>query len=355
MADTDKDQKTEQPTGRRLEKAREKGEVPISPEMRHATMFIAAIIVTGGMGAWTLSRLGAMLVRLWGQADDFTLDPNGAQNLVVGVACQFALAMAPLAALLMGCALLTLFLQGPPTLAWARLAPKWSKLSPISGFTRLLSANALVEFGKTLAKFAVIVTVAILILWPKAVALDQLIGAGADAIARTAAALVYRLVKAVGILVFLLAAADFVYQRRSFLKRMRMTRQEVKDEHKESDGDPKIKGRIRSIRLQRARKRMMAAVPTASVVITNPTHYAVALKYDHGQMAAPMVVAKGADLVALKIREIAAGAGVPVVESPPLARALYASVEIDRPIPIEHYTAVAEVISYVMRLARRRA
>jgi flagellar biosynthetic protein FlhB len=353
MADTDQDQKTEEPTSQRLEKAREKGEVPIAPEMRHATMFVGMMVVTGGMGAWTLARMGTLFVRLWGSAEDYALDPGGAHSLATGLGRQVALALAPLGAVLMGCALLTLFLQGPLVLARARLAPKWSKLSPTSGFKRLLGTRALVEFAKTLAKFTAIATVATVLLWPHAVALDQFIGAAPDAIARATATLVYRLVKAVGILVILLAVVDFAWQRRAFLKRMRMTREEVKDEHKQNDGDPKIKARIRQIRMQRARHRMMAAVPDASVIITNPTHYAVALKYEHGVMAAPMVVAKGMDAVALKIREVAAANGVPIVESPPLARALHATVEIDRPIPVEHYAAVAEVISYVLRLARR--
>ena len=134
---------------------------------------------------------------------------------------------------------------------------------------------------------------------------------------------------------------------------MRMSHQEVKDEHKESEGDPQIKARVRAIQMQRARSRMMAAVPDASVIITNPTHYAVALKYDHGAMSAPVVVAKGVDLIAAKIREIADVHAVPIVESPPLARALYASVDVDQPIRIEHYKAVAEIISYVLRVTRK--
>jgi len=138
------------------------------------------------------------------------------------------------------------------------------------------------------------------------------------------------------------------------MKRMRMSLQEIKDEHKESDGDPKIKAKIRQMQMQKAKRRMMAAVPKASVIITNPTHYAVALKYDHGAMAAPVVVAKGVDALALKIREVATASGVPIVENRPLARALYASADLDKPIPTEHYAAVAEVISYVLRLARQR-
>jgi flagellar biosynthetic protein FlhB len=162
------------------------------------------------------------------------------------------------------------------------------------------------------------------------------------------------MLKAVALLVGALALFDWVYQRRTYLSRMRMSLQEVKDEHKDSEGDPHVKARIRAIGAERARRRMMSAVPTASVIITNPTHYAVALKYDHGKMAAPVVVAKGADAVALKIRELAMAAKVPILESPPLARALFASAEIDRPIPTEHYKAVAEIIGYVMRLANAR-
>jgi flagellar biosynthetic protein FlhB len=353
MADTDQDQKTEEPTAKRLEEARKRGEVPIANEVRHATMFVGMMIVTGGMGAWTLARLGALFVRLWGSAEDYALDPAGAQHFATGIAGQVALATAPLAAVLMGCALSTIFIQGRPTLSWSRLAPRWSKLSPASGLKRLMGQRALVEFAKTLAKFTAIAVAAVMLLWPRVIALDQMIGAGPDMIASATAELAFRLFKTVGLMVIALALADFVYQRRAFLKRMRMTKQEVKDEHKQNEGDPKIKGRIRAIRMQRAKRRMMAAVPGASVVITNPTHYAVALHYEHGVSTAPKLVAKGTDMVALRIREIATASGVPIVESPPLARALFATVEIDHPIPVEHYAAVAEVISYVLRQARR--
>lgn len=355
MADADKDQKTEQPTAKKLADAQNKGQVAISPEVKHAMMFVAAMILTGGLGAWTLSRLGTMLVRLWGSADDYVLTPDGAQNLATGVVREAGLALAPIAALLVGCAIMTIVLQGKVTVSLSRLAPRWSTVSPVAGFGRLFGKRALVEFGKTLLKFLVIIGISSAILWPKVVGLDQLIGASPGVVAGVVGDLAFQLVRTIGILVIALAVADTLYQRRAFFRRMRMTKQEVKDEHKDSDGDPKIKARIRSIAMRRSRQRMMAAVPDASVVITNPTHYAVALKYEHGQMTAPMVVAKGTDLIALKIREIATEAGVPIVESPPLARALFASVEIERPIPVEHYAAVAEVISFVMRLARRRA
>lgn len=352
MAETDKEGKTHDPTDKKLSDAREKGDVPSAPEMRHAAIFAAALVVTGGMGVWSFAKLGHMLVRLWGDADDFMLEPEGAQGLVGGLMAQLFVALAPLMGTLVAFALVGGLLQGRPTLAWSRVSPKWSKLSPASGAKRLFGVRALVEFGKTLAKLVLVVTVALIVVWPKAVALDQLVGADAAAIGDAAGGLVSAMLKAVALLVGALALFDWVYQRRSWLARMRMSLQEIKDEHKQSEGDPKIKAKIRAIGMQRSRKRMMAAVPTASVIVTNPTHYAVALKYDHGKMGAPVVVAKGVDAIALKIREIATAANVPIVENRPLARALHATVEIDHPIPAEHYAAVAEIIGYVMRLAK---
>lgn len=352
MADADQDQKTHDPTEKKLADARQRGEVAIAPEMRHATMMAGALAVTGWLGLTAMKSLGAMLTRLWGSAEDYTLDPDGAQNLATGVMAQAALALLPVLGTLLACAVGIVFLQGRPTLSWSRLSPKWSKLSPASGLQRLLGPRALVEFGKTLAKFTAIGVVVWLVLAPRLTGVDRLVGYAPGAIGAVAGQLAFEALRAVLLLVAGLALFDFIYQRRAFMKRMRMTLQEVKDERKQSDGDPKIKAKIRQIQMQRSRKRMMAAVPKASVIVTNPTHYAVALKYEHGAMAAPTVVAKGVDAVALRIREVATEAGVPIVESPPLARALFAAVEIDRPIPLEHYAAVAEIIGYVMRLAR---
>jgi len=351
----DNDQKTQEPTEKKLSDARAKGDTATAPEMRHAVMFVAALIVAGGMGSWTLARTGPLLLRLWGSADDFALEPVGAQSFATGVLYSLASTLAPLLGILFGSALLILFVQGRPSLSWSRVAPKFSKLSPVAGFDRLFGKRAMVEFAKTLAKCAVVIVIAVLVVTPRMVGLGQLIDAETRAIARMAGALVRGMIEAVAILVACIAAFDFVYQRYAYNQRMKMSLQEVKDEHKQSEGDPKIKAKIRMIGMQRARRRMMAAVPTASVIITNPTHYAIALKYDHGDMAAPVVVAKGVDEVARRIREVAAENGVPIVESPPLARALYAGAAIDRPIPTEHFKAVAEIIGYVMRLAKRRA
>ncbi len=353
MAESEKDQRTQEPTSKRLEDARKRGEVAMAPEMRHAAMLIGALVVTGGLGASAFAGLSTMLVRLWGDADEFRVDPEGAQSLMTGIALHFLWSLLPVFGVLVACAIGIGFLQGPFTISWTRLSPKWSKFNPVSGLGRLFGKRALIEFSKTLAKFSGIAFVVMTVLRPRLVGLDQLVGYTPGALAHAAGSLMFEAVRAAAISVAVLAMADFIYQRRAFLQRMRMTLQEVKDEHKQSDGDPKIKAKIRQIQMQRSRRRMMAAVPTASVIVTNPTHYAVALKYDHGQMAAPLVVAKGVDAIALKIREIAKEANVPIVESPPLARALFASVEIDRPIPIEHYAAVAEIIGYVMRLAKK--
>jgi flagellar biosynthetic protein FlhB len=317
-------------------------------------MFLTAFSLLGTLGVGAFAALRNILVNFWGSAGDIRLEPGNAQFFAQSLFGSLGITFGPFFAALFAGALMILFLQGRPTLAWKRLAPKWSKLNPLSGFSRIFGKQSMVEFLKTLAKFAMISGVAIYVAWPKGRAFDQLIGMGPLAIATSAGGIIMMMLKAVTMLVLALAVADFAYQRFAFRRRMQMSLQELKDEHKSSEGDPHVKQRIRSIQMQSARKRMMAAVPTASVIITNPTHYAVALKYEHGAMRAPVVVAKGTDAVALRIREIATQAGVPIVESPPLARALHATAEIDHPIPVEQYAAVAEIVSYVMALARRK-
>lgn len=347
------DDKTQAPTGKKLEDARAKGDIPMAPEMRHAIMFVGATIVAAGLGSLTLKRATPLLAGLWSRADEIRLEPGTAQGFITGLFGAVAMTMAPIIALLFALALLTGFSQGLPTLSWSRVGLKWSKLSPIAGFGRIFGLRSIIEFAKTLMKLVAVIAIALTVVAPQAVGLVQLIGNRPAAIGQSASVIVTTMIKAVLILVGAIAVFDLLYQRFAFFKRMRMSLQEVKDENKQSEGDPAIKARIRSIGIQRARRRMMAAVPGASVVITNPTHYAIALKYNHGEMVAPLVVAKGADAIAFKIREVAKAANVPVVESPVLARAIFAGVEVGHPIPVEHYAAVAEIIGYIMRLARR--
>ncbi|MBA16107.1 MAG: flagellar biosynthesis protein FlhB [Sphingomonas sp.] len=351
----DKDQKTEDPTPKKLEDARKRGETVTAPEVKHAAVFVGMLIVLAGVGSWTVHSLGAMFVRLWGNADDYRLEPQGAQNFMIGVMGHVGGALMPVLGALFACALIGGLVQGGmPTLSWARLKPKWSKFNPVSGFGRLFGKMALVEFAKTLAKLLLVGGVSLWIAWPHAAGIDRLVGIDPAEIGKHAFAIVYAMLQPVAMLAGALALFDIFWQRRAFIQKMRMSLQEVKDEHKDSEGDPHIKGKIRSIQMQRSRSRMMQKVPEAAVIITNPTHFAVALQYDHGAMAAPIVVAKGVDAIALKIRAIAGEHNIPIVENRPLARALYAQAELDRPIPVEHYAAVAEVISYVLKIAKKR-
>jgi len=355
MADQDKDQKTHDPTHKRIEDARKRGDTPSAPEMRHAAIFVAILVALGGVGIHTFALLAGTLTSIWSHAEDVTLTGTGTQSMMTGLFGRLAVVLSPVFAATIALALVGGMVQGLPTLSWSRVAPKWNKLSPMAGAKRLFGKDAFVEFLKTLAKLAVVMAIAIWTIWPHAVGIAATVGADPAQIVRATGAMVVALVKAVAMPVAAIAGFDFVYQRRKWFSKLKMSLQEIKDEHKDSEGDPKIKAKIKAIAMQRSRRRMMAAVPGASVVITNPTHYAIALRYEHGQMGAPVVVAKGVDAVALKIRALATESGVPIVENRPLARALHASVEIDHPIPIEHYAAVAEIIGYVMRLAKGRA
>ena len=235
------------------------------------------------------------------------------------------------------------------------LIPKFSKISPLEGIKRLFSTRTLVEFLKNLAKLAVVGSVVFMLLSPVLPDIGHFITLSPGDTLEEFRHLLLRLTFGIFVTLTFIMMFDVIYQRMAFIARMRMTKQEVKDENKENEGSPEIKQRIRQLRLQRARRRMMASVPTADVVVTNPTHFAIALKYDPEKMAAPMVLAKGQDLVALKIREIATASKVAIVENPPLARALYTTVEIDEVVPPEHYKAVAEVISYVFRLRGKKS
>ena len=226
-------------------------------------------------------------------------------------------------------------------------------MSPLAGFKRMFSIDSLVTLGKGLIKIFVVGTAMWLAVRPELKRLDGIISAEPIGLLDITQRLAVKVMTAVMMVMAVVAGADYIFQRERWLNRLRMTRQEMKEEFKQQEGNPEIKQKVRQLRMARSRKRMMAAVPSATVVVANPTHFAVALKYEPG-MQAPRCVAKGQDAIALKIREVAESSDVPVVENPPLARALHASVEIDQDIPEEHYRAVAEVVGYVMKLKGRR-
>jgi flagellar biosynthetic protein FlhB len=220
----------------------------------------------------------------------------------------------------------------------------------MAGFKRLFGAEGWMNLLKGLAKMAVVGVAIWTQLWPERHNLEAILNQSTVAVLGDMSRLLFKVMMASLATLGLIAGLDYFWQRMRWLSRNRMSKQEIKEEYRQNEGDPTIKAKIRQLRYERARKRMMAAVPTASVVIMNPTHYAVALKYESGKMAAPVCVAKGIDALALRIRAVAEEHDVPVVENPPLARALHAAVEIDDAIPPEHFKAVAQVIGYVMRL-----
>jgi flagellar biosynthetic protein FlhB len=238
-------------------------------------------------------------------------------------------------------------------LVWSgeSLKPKFSKLSPLAGAKRIFGKQAAANFAKGLFKVIALGAVMAMVLWPDRFRLDAMVRSDPATIIGTTTELTRHLLTATVAMLALVAIGDFFFQYRQWFEKQKMSLQEMKEEFKQSEGDPHIKGRIRQLRHARMKKRMMAAVPNASVIITNPTHFSVALQYDRG-MAAPICVAKGVDAVAFKIREVAREHDIPIVENVPLARALYATVEIDDEIPVEHYHAVAEIIGYVMGLKR---
>jgi flagellar biosynthetic protein FlhB len=236
-----------------------------------------------------------------------------------------------------------------------RLSLDFHKVSPATGFKRIFGIDGFMQFLKSLLKVSLTGVLAWWVLNPHLNELESLVGMDPMAMLGFAADILRRLVFAVAAFLLMVAGADWFWQRQRFMRRMRMTKEELKEDFRQSEGDPHIKARQKQLRNERARRRMMAAVPKATVVVMNPTHYAVALKYDTAEAPAPLCVAKGMDSLALKIREVAEAAGVPVIEDPPLARALYATVDVDEVIPQAHYEAVAKIIGFILSTGRKVA
>jgi flagellar biosynthetic protein FlhB len=355
VAGQDRDQRTEQATPKRIEEARRRGEVPRSRDLTSAAVLLAA-----GAGLYGLGGIvGGQLLALMRDAFTFSrveaLDealPALAFSRAVGEAL---LICAPLFGLMMVAALLAPLAIGGWNFSSEALAPKWERLDPVTGFQRLFSLTGLIELGKSLARFAVVGGAGALVLWIES---DELLALGREpltlAIGHAMGLAGKALIVLAGSMV-LIAAIDAPLALWEHRRSLRMTRQEVRDELRENEGNPEVRGKIRARQQAIARSRMMQEVPKADVVVTNPTHYAVALRYDANGSRAPVVVAKGRDLVAARIREVAAEHGVPVLEAPPLARALHAACDLGEEIPARLYAAVAQVLAYVyqLRAARR--
>lgn len=346
-------EKTEEPTQRRLEDAYEKGNVAKSQEVNSWFMMLGATLVVLIFARNAAAMLAGDLATFLGQAHALPADSAGLRQLftAVGLGVLAALGLPFLVMMVAGVA--GNLLQHRPVLSLQPLAPKLSKISPLAGIKRLVSLTSLVNFAKSVAKLAIVGVVMVIVLWPARDRLDTLVGLDAGALLAATQELAVKMLLGVLAVLSLLAVADYAHQRTSWWKKLRMTVKELRDEYKQLEGDPQVRAKLRQVRIERGRKRMMANVPRATVVITNPTHYAVALQYEPG-MNAPLCLAKGIDAVALRIRTLAEEHGIPIVENPPLARTLHASVEVDEEIPPQHYKAVAEVIGFVMRLRSKR-
>ena len=352
MADeNDTADKTEDPTQKRLDDAHERGDVAKSQEINTWFVIAGGTLVlssfSGSIGDGILMPLRNLIAKSW------MIHTDGASLLALTQSLGYVLMAA------LGVPFLMLALAAiagnmvQHRLVWSAesLKPKFSKISPGAGAKRIFGKQAAANFGKGLFKLIALGAVMTAILWPERHRLEAFVRFDPAALLGATTGMTVHLMGAVVAMLAVVAIADYLFQYRQWFERQKMSLQEMKEEFKQSEGDPHIKGKLRQLRQARMKKRMMAAVPKASVVITNPTHYAVALAYERG-MSAPVCVAKGVDTIALKIREIAGQHDIPVVENVPLARALYATVEIDDEIPVEHYHAVAEIIGYEMGLKR---
>ena len=351
MAEDDDDaQKTEDATDRKLSKGREKGQVAQSQEISHWGILLAGTIGLIALAPWMMRGIEKGTVKFIEQSGNMPADFNHLKLLFERLGWDLLVVLSPIMGLLVVAAILVHVFQTGLLFAPEKIMPDLGKISPLKGLKKMFSVRSLVEFAKGIFKIVIVGAIAFGLAFPLLWDVSLLPGKDVVVALDRIYAIAMRLAVGTVSALTLIALLDYGYQKYSFLKEMRMTKQEVKDEHSQSEGDPMVKARIRKLRAERARQRMMAAVPKADVVITNPTHYAVALEYKMNQMQAPKLVAKGMDSLALKIREVAEENEVPIVENPPLARVLYATVELDAEIPTEHYKAVAEVIGYVMRL-----
>lgn len=346
----DESQKTEDPTPKKLEESRKKGQVALSREVNNWVMLFTATIVVLAIGPSAMSALTKFLKSFIERAHFLPADIGGIGRVLGDSFWEVVFILILPLIVLMIAAFLAPFIQIGPLFAPEVIKPDVSKISPKSGFKRLFSMRSIMEFVKGVLKIGIIGFIGFLLLKPFYGSIEHMISVPVPLVMNELQELVLRLMAGILVVLLVVAVADLVYQRYEHYKKMRMSKQELKDEYKQTEGDPHVRAKLKQLRQEKARNRMMQAVPEADVVITNPTHYSLALKYDPDEMDAPVLVAKGVDDLAMRIREVAKENDVPLYENKPLARALYSTVEVDDMIPTEHYKAVAEVISYVFQL-----
>lgn len=343
----DDSQKTEDPTQKRLEEARKKGDIAKSQDVPIWFLILGTAAIMAAAGPLA-AMIADPLVRILDHPHAFKLTDGGAQKLMGSLLMSLALPLGIIFAIIAGASVLGHLVQHRPLWTGEKMKPDLAKLSPMKGLQRMFGMQGWMNLLKSFLKMGAITAAMIYAVWPEATAITESGRLEPAALLGMTQAIAGRLLLAAIVVIGIIAALDYGYQRFSFMQRMRMSRRDIRDEVKQQEGDPHIRARLRQIRLERSRKRMMQNVQKSTVVITNPTHYSVALRYDPEVDAAPVCMAKGVDEVALRIREKAKEHNIPIVENVPLARALFAAVEIEETVPREHFEAVAKVIGFVM-------
>jgi len=343
-------EKTESASSRRLEQAREEGQVPQSRELATFISLMVGVVGLYVLGRWSGHRMMEIVRSGLNFERRLAFEPGGMGQVMSSLATDALFTVAPLLAASVIAALATPFLMGGWVFSTNVLRFDLSRLDPMQGLGRMFSTHGLVELVKASLKAVLVASVGVWVVWRERDHLFALMLQPLETSMDDFAALVLLSALLIVSSLALIAAIDVPFQLWEYHRRLRMTKEEVRQEMKEQEGDPQIKARIRAAQREMSRRRMMTQVPTADVVVTNPTHYAVALKYDPDKAGAPIVVAKGMNLIALNIRELARENSVPILEAPPLARALYANCELEQPIPTALYTVVAEVMAWVFQL-----
>ena len=353
MAEESDVEKTEPASTRRLEQAREEGQVPRSREIGAFLILMVSASAFWFVGPWMMQRTVAIVRRGLTIEEPLFRDPRFMLVRLADLSFDALLSFAPLLLALIVAALVSPFFLGSWNFSLKALSPDLGRLDPIKGLGRIISWSGLVELVKAVAKALLVGGVACWVLWSERADIYALFGQSIEVALSSAGHLVNYSFLMIVLAMLLIVAVDVPFQLWQYYDKLKMSKEEVKREAKEMEGDPQVKGRIRQLQREAARRRMMGSVPTADVIVTNPTHFAVALAYKSG-MSAPKVLAKGMGEIALKIRELGAANGVPMLEAPPLARALYRHADIDQEIPSALYAAVAEVLAYVYQLANWR-
>lgn len=351
--DTDKESKTEAATEKRVRDAIEKGDIPFSREAPVFASILGFLLALAFFARGQTAQLAQDLSLLLDDPRGFRLESGeDATMLLNQVALAAGRFLLPFLLLLSVCSLAASLLQNLPRLVGDRIAPKWSRVSPMAGLSRIFGLQGQVEFLKSVVKFLSVSVVALLLLRSERTRAVNAMFVDPSQLPELILTVAIRLVSAVAIAIIVIVAGDLVWSRLRWQRSLRMSRQDIKDEHKQSEGDPSVKARLRSLAQDRARNQMLANVNRATVVIANPTHFAVALRYEPTENPAPLVLAKGQDLIALRIRAIAEEHGIAVIEDKPLARSLYEAVQVDQTIPAEFYRAVAQILFFLFARAR---